>query len=127
MVVAPLWKIAAPELGLAPMMSIEGNGIYITRDDVDCTVLAYSFQAGRHYTRELLEGLARHILDQSLVDDAFLIKNGFKREYGARVNMKKPVPSSLPTPPVRRVKRATPIRRAARAIALRLSRLSPRV
>jgi hypothetical protein len=112
------------------MMSVQSDGIYITRWEEDCAVglPIYSFKP-RHYTPGLLEGLARYILDQSLVDDEFLIKNGFEREYGARANMRKTVPISPPTPPIHRhrVKRATPIRSAVRAIASRLSDLSPRV
>jgi hypothetical protein len=126
--VVSLSKAAAPQLGLLPMMSVESDGIYITRWEEDCVagLPTYSFKP-RHYTPGLLEGFARYILDRSLVDDEFLIKNGFEREYGARAGMRKTVPISLPTPPVRRVKRATRIRRAARAIASRLSRLSPHV
>jgi len=126
--VVSLWKIAGAELNFAPMMSVDDDGIYIAREaDDDGLVLAYSFKPSRHFARELLDGLAEHILKQSIVDDAFLTRNGFKREYGARANVKKMVPINLPTPPVRRVKRAKPIRSTVRAIALRLSRLSPRV
>jgi hypothetical protein len=138
----------APGLGLFPEMSVEDDGIYITREDEDCGLLPiYSFHAG-HYTREQFEELAGHILKQTLVDDAFLINNGFEREYGARAGMRKMIPISLPAPPAgpptppvrqapalanqaparrRRVKRATPIRSAVKAIALRLSSLSPRL
>jgi len=66
------------------MMSVQSDGIYITREaDDDGLVLAYSFEPD-HYTREMLEGLAWRILGHNLVDDEFLIKNGFKREWGAR-------------------------------------------
>jgi len=95
-----LSEIAAPELGLLPMLSVEDSGIYITRDD-EGLVLTYSFQAGEH-SREQLEELASLLLKQSLVDDEFLINNGFKREYGARASMKKSAPTSPLTPPVRR-------------------------
>jgi hypothetical protein len=82
--VAFLAQIAARELGLGPMMSVEDDGIYITREaDDDGLLLTYSFKP-RHCTPELLEGLAEHILKQSLVDDTFLINKGFKREYWCR-------------------------------------------
>jgi hypothetical protein len=130
----------APGLGLFPMMSIDDGGINITRWDQDCgaPIPIYSFQAG-HYRREQVEELAGHILKQTLLDDEFLINNGFEREYGARANVRKMVPISLPAPPAkpptppmrqaavrrRRVKRATPLRSAAGAIALRLSPTFP--
>jgi hypothetical protein len=103
-------------LGLLPEMSVEYDGIYITRWDEDCIGLPlYSFRP-RHYTPGLLEGLARYILDQGLVGDEFLIKNGFQREYGASASIRKTVPINLRTPPVPRSKGGTPIRRVARAI-----------
>jgi len=139
----------APGLGLFPEMSVEDDGIFITRWDEYSGAQApiYSFRPG-HYTREQFEEVAGHILKQTLGDDEFLIGNGFKREYWARANARKTVPVSPPAPAVeppappvrqapalanqapvcrRRVKRATPIRSAVKAIALRLSRLSPGV
>ena len=101
------------------MMSVEDSGIYITRDD-EGLVLTYSFQKGEH-SREQLEELASQVLKHMLVDDEFLINNGFKREYGARASMKKSVPISHATPPVPREKRATLTRRVARTNALRLA------
>jgi hypothetical protein len=108
--IAPLWKIAAPELGIHPMMSVEDSGIYITRDD-EGLVLIYSLQASKFKTKRQLKKFAKQILKQKYVDSEFLMQSGFRREYGA-------------TPC--RVKRATPIRSAVRAVASRLSRLSPR-
>jgi hypothetical protein len=80
-----LSEIAASDLGLLPAMTVEGIGIYITREDCGCLVLTYSFKCiGSPQTRERLEGLAKQVLKQRLVDNEFLINNGFKREYGAR-------------------------------------------
>ena len=49
----PLWKIAAPELGVAPMMTLEGSGIYITRED-EGLVRTYSLRADEHHSRRQL-------------------------------------------------------------------------
>ena len=126
--IASLWKIVAPELGILPMMTkiqyrnpycyslseiagsdlgllpamtLEGNGIYITREDCGCLVLTYSLKRiGSYQTRERVEGLAKQVLKQRLVDNEFLINNGFKREYGARPSMRKLAPISPPSPPV---------------------------
>jgi hypothetical protein len=95
-----LSEVAASDLGLLPAMTVEGNGIHITREDCGCLVLTYSFKCiGSYQTRERLEELAKQVLKQRLVDNEFLINNGFKREYGARAR-RKPVPISPPSPPV---------------------------
>jgi hypothetical protein len=87
-----LAEIAASDLGLLPAMTVEGIGISITREDCGCLVLTYSFKCiGSPQTRERLEGLAKQVLEQRLVDNEFLINNGFKREYGARGSMRKSV------------------------------------
>jgi len=87
-----LAEIAASDLGLLPAMTVEGIGINITREDCGCLVLTYSFKCiGSPQTRERLEGLAKQVLEQRLVDNEFLINNGFKREYGARGSMRKSV------------------------------------
>ena len=87
-----LSEIAASDLGLLPAMTVEGIGISITREDCGCLVLTYSFKCiGSPQTRERLEGLAKQVLEQRLVDNEFLINNGFKREYGARGSMRKSV------------------------------------
>ena len=94
-----LAEIAASDLGLLPAMTVEGIGINITREDCGCLVLTYSFKCiGSPQTRERLEGLAKQVLEQRLVDNEFLINNGFKREYGARASMRKSVPISPPLP-----------------------------
>jgi hypothetical protein len=92
-----LSEIAAADLGLLPAMTLEDNGIYITREDCGCLVLTYSFRCiGSYQTRERLEGLAKQILNHRLVDNEFLINNGFKLEYGAKASKRKPVPISPP-------------------------------
>jgi hypothetical protein len=94
-----LAEIAASDLGLLPAMTVEGIGINITREDCGCQVLTYSFKCiGSPQTRERLEGLAKQVLEQRLVDNEFLINNGFKREYGARGSMRKSVTISPPLP-----------------------------
>jgi hypothetical protein len=94
-----LAEIAASDLGLLPAMTVEGIGINITREDCGCLVLTYSFKCiGSPQTRERLEGLAKQVLEQRLVDNEFLINNGFKREYGARGSMRKSVMISPPLP-----------------------------
>jgi len=94
-----LSEVAASDLGLLPAMTVEGNGIHITREDCGCLVLTYSFKCiGSYQTRERLEELAKQVLKQRLVDNEFLINNGFKREYGARASMRKSVPISPPLP-----------------------------
>jgi hypothetical protein len=96
-----LSEVAASDLGLLPAMTLEGNGIYITREDCGCLVLTYSLKRiGSYQTRERVEGLAKQVLKQRLVDNEFLINNGFKREYGARASMRKSAPISPPSPPV---------------------------
>ena len=66
------------------MLTVEEGGIYITREDSgQFLLLTYSFQASQYWTRGRLEKLAKQILNQRLVDGEFLIRNGFKREYGA--------------------------------------------
>jgi hypothetical protein len=94
-----LSETAASDLGLLPAIKVEGNGIYITREDCGCLVLTYSFKCiGSYQTRERVEELAKQVLKQRRVDNEFLINNGFKLEYGARASVRKSVPISPPPP-----------------------------
>jgi hypothetical protein len=79
------------------MMTVEDNGIHITREDSgEFLVPTYSLQASEFWTRERLEKFAKQILEQRLVDGEFLIRNGFKREYGATLRESVRISSATP-------------------------------
>jgi hypothetical protein len=75
---------AGPELGFCPALEVEEHALYLTREDADCLVLAYSYTATSNQPVGWLQELAQRILGHHPLGEEFLLANGFRREYGAR-------------------------------------------
>ena len=59
-----LSAIAVPELGLFPMMTVDGEGIWITREDAArWTVTTYLFKTPREWPKEQVLEFAAHVLE----------------------------------------------------------------
>jgi hypothetical protein len=79
-----LVMVAAPELGMLPAMSVERDGIYITREESgECLLLTYAYRCKAGNGR--LDALATRILGVEVegLTGELLLSLGFTREYGA--------------------------------------------
>ena len=73
----------APELGLLPMMTVDGEGIWITREDAArWTVTTYLFKTPREWPKEQVLEFAAHVLEVRPLTIEWLVGAGFKRCYG---------------------------------------------
>jgi len=79
-----LSAIAAPELGLLPTLTVDEEGIWITREDGGgYTVKTYGFKPPSEWSEEQVVEFAARVLEVRPLTSEWLVGAGFKRCYGA--------------------------------------------
>jgi len=79
---AKLSAIAGPELGMFPAMTVDKEGIFITREDDGYTVPTYVFKPPSEWPKEQVMEFADRVLKVRPLSGTWLIGAGFKRCYG---------------------------------------------
>ncbi len=80
---AELSAIAAPELGMFPVMTVDKEGIWITRKDDGWTVPTYLFKPPSEWPKEQVVEFAARVLKVKTLTGEWLVGAAFERCYGA--------------------------------------------